>query len=92
MITCALAAFFILITGGARVLTGRLSRSVTLPWRGSSIAFAFLLLVLAIRVYLGRFERLLDDHTIFGGVTYTDAHIVLSGMLAVCGALVLGGC
>jgi uncharacterized membrane protein (UPF0182 family) len=90
MITCALAAFFILIGGGARVLTGRLSRSVTLPWRGFSIAFTFLLLVLAIRVYLGRFERLLDDHTIFGGVTYTDAHITLTGMLVVCAALVLG--
>ena len=42
------------------------------------------------RVYLGRFERLLDDHTIFGGVTYTDAHITLTGMLVVCAALVLG--
>ena len=90
LIACALAAFFILITGGARVLGGRLSRSVTLPWRGFSIAFAFLLLVLAMRVYLGRFERLLDDHTIFGGVTYTDAHITLTGMLVVCAALVLG--
>jgi uncharacterized membrane protein (UPF0182 family) len=90
LIACAFAAFFILITGGARVLGGRLSRSVTLPWRGSSIAFAFLLLVLALRVYLGRFERLLDDHTIFGGVTYTDAHITLTGMLVVCGALILG--
>src|ERR1700751_4229460 len=89
-ITCALAAFFLLITGGARVLTGRLSRSVTLPWRGLSIAFAFLLLIFAMRVYLGRFERLLDDHTIFGGVTYTDAHITLPGMLVVCAALVLG--
>jgi len=90
VITCALALFFILITGGARVLAGRLSRSVTLPWRGFSIAFAFLLLILATRVYLGRFERLLDDHTIFGGVTYTDAHVTLTGMLVVCAALVLG--
>src|SRR6266404_2946251 len=45
LITCALAVFFILITGGTRVLTGRLSRSVTLPWRGLSITFAFLLLI-----------------------------------------------
>jgi uncharacterized protein len=44
VIICALAALFILITGGARVLAGRLSRSVTLPWRGFSITFAFLLL------------------------------------------------
>jgi hypothetical protein len=90
VITCALAVFFILITGGARVLNGRLSRSVTLPWRGLSITFAFLLLILAMRIYLGRFERLLDDHTIFGGVTYTDAHVTLTGMLVVCTALVLG--
>jgi len=90
VIVCALPVFFILITGGARVLTGRLSRSVTLPWRGLSITFAFLLLILAMRVYIGRFERLLDEHTIFGGVTYTDAHIRLTGMLVVCAALALG--
>jgi uncharacterized membrane protein (UPF0182 family) len=90
VITCALAVFFILITGGARVLAGRLSRSITLPWRGLSITFAFLLLIIAMRVYLGRFERLLDDHTIFGGVTYTEAHITLTGMLVVCAALILG--
>jgi uncharacterized membrane protein (UPF0182 family) len=90
VIACALAVFFILITGGGRVLTGRLSRSVPLPWRGLSIAFAFLLSILAMRVYLGRFNRLLDDHTIFGGVTYTDAHITLTGMLVVCAALALG--
>ena len=90
VITCVLAVFFILITGGTRVLAGRLSRYVTLPWRGLSITFAFLLLILAMRVYIGRFERLFDDHTIFGGVTYTDAHVTLIGMLVVCAALVLG--
>jgi uncharacterized membrane protein (UPF0182 family) len=90
VIGCLLAAFFVLITGGSRVLAGRLSRHVTLPWRGLSIAFAFLLLILAMRVYFGRFERLFDDHTIFGGVTYTDAHVTLPGMLAVCAALALG--
>jgi len=90
VILCFLAAFFILVTGGSRVLAGRLSRHVTLPWRGISIAFAFLLLILAMRAYIGRFERLLDDHTIFGGVTYTDAHIALTGTLIVCGALILG--
>jgi len=88
VITCALAAFFILITGGTRVLARR--SSVTLPWRGFSIAFAFLLLVVAMLAYIGRFERLFEDHTIFGGVTYTDAHVTLTGMLVVCAALVLG--
>jgi uncharacterized protein len=90
VMTCALAGFFILITGGARAISGRLSRGVMLPWGGFSIAFAFFLLVIAIRVYIGRFELLLEDHTIFGGVTYTDAHVVLTGMLVVCAALIVG--
>ena len=54
-------------------------------WRGLSIAFAVVLLMLAARVYLGRFERLFEDHTIFAGVTYTDAHVTLTGMLVVVG-------
>ena len=59
-------------------------------WRGLSLAFACALLLLAFRVYIGRFERLLEDHTIFAGVTYTDAHVTLTGMLIVAGALVVG--
>jgi uncharacterized membrane protein (UPF0182 family) len=89
-ITCALAVFFILVTGGSRAFAGRSRSYVPLPWRGLSITFAVLLLVLAMRLYLGRFERLFDDHTIFGGVTYTEAHVTLTGMLVVCMALVLG--
>src|SRR5271154_5802385 len=89
LITSALAILFIFASGGSSVLARRRSL-VTLPWRGFSITFAFLLLVLAILAYLGRFERLFEDHTIFGGVTYTDAHVTLTGMLMVCAALVLG--
>jgi uncharacterized membrane protein (UPF0182 family) len=90
VISCVLAIFFILITGGARALAARRNSYFTLPWRGLSITFAFFLLILAVRVYLARFERLFDDHTVFGGVTYTDAHVTLTGMLFVCAALVLG--
>jgi uncharacterized protein len=90
VITCVLAVFFILITGGARALAARRNSYFTLPWRGLSITFAFLLLILAMRAYIARFERLFDDHTVFGGVTYTDAHVTLTGMLFVCAALVLG--
>jgi uncharacterized membrane protein (UPF0182 family) len=89
VITCALAVLFVFISGGASVLARRRS-FVTLPWRGFSITFAFLLLVLAMLAYLGRFGRLFEDHTIFGGVSYTDAHVTLTGMLVVCVALVLG--
>ncbi len=53
VIVCALAIFFILITGGAGAFAKRRSY-LTLPWRGLSITFAFLLLILAVRVYLGR--------------------------------------
>jgi uncharacterized protein len=90
VMTCVLAVFFILITGGTRAFAGRSRAYVTLPWRGFSITFAFLLLILAMRAYLGRFEQLFDSHTIFAGVTYSDAHVLLPGMLVVCAALVLG--
>ena len=90
VMTCALAIFFILITGGTRAFARRSRSYVTLPWRGLSVTIAVLLLVLAMRVYLARFERLFDDHTIFAGVTYTDAHVTLTGMLIVCAALLLG--
>src|SRR5882724_10558696 len=90
VMTCALAVFFIVITGGTRAVVGRTRTYVALPWRGLSSTFAVLLVVLAMRVYLGRFERLFDSHTIFAGVTYTDAHIMLPGTLIVCVALVLG--
>jgi uncharacterized membrane protein (UPF0182 family) len=90
VIVCAIAIFFILITGGTRALGGRRASYSSLPWRGLSISSGLLLLMLAIRIYLSRFERLLDDHTIFGGVTYTDAHVTLTGLLIVCAALLLG--
>jgi hypothetical protein len=90
VIACVVAFFFILIAGSTRALAGGRARYTSLPWRGISLAFAFLLLTLAMRVYISRFERLFDDHTIFGGVTYTDAHVMLNGMLVVCVTLVLG--
>jgi uncharacterized membrane protein (UPF0182 family) len=83
------ALFFVVITGGTRMLTGR--RDAGSPaWRGFSIAFAVVLLTLAVRIYLGRFERIMTPHTIFAGVTYTDAHVTLTGLLVVSAALVLG--
>ena len=90
VIACVVAIFFIFITGSIPALGRRGGRDVPLPWRGFSIAFAFLLLTLAMRVYIGRFERLFEDHTIFGGVTYTDAHVMLTGLLLVCVGLILG--
>src|ERR1700686_3982403 len=90
VIACLISVFFIFVTGSTTILSGRRSRYPSPPWRGFSISFGFLLLNLAMRAYIARFERLFDEHTIFGGVTYTDAHVMLPGMLAVCAALVLG--
>jgi hypothetical protein len=91
VIACAIAALFVAVTGSARVLRRRrFFAGETRPWRGLSIGFAAVLLTLAARVYLGRFERLFQDGTIFAGVTYTDAHVTLTGMLVVCVALIAG--
>ena len=84
------AVFFVVISAGSGALTGRRRHERPRGWRGLSISVAVVLLALAVRLYLGRFERLFEDHTIFAGVTYTDAHITLTGMLIVAGALVLG--
>ncbi len=89
VISCVIAVVFLLVSGGARALSQ--SRSLSgLPWRGLSISVGFLLLVIAGRVYVGRFEQLFEHHTIFDGVTYTDAHVTLTGLLVVSVALVLG--
>jgi hypothetical protein len=91
VIACVVAGVFILMTGATLALTRRRSSYISTPWRGFSLAFAFLLLIIAMNAYLSRFERLFDDHTIFSGVTYTDAHVMLTGMLVVCAALLVGG-
>jgi uncharacterized protein len=87
---CAVAVLFLVITSGARSLSKRQITYAPSPWRGLSITVAFLLLVLAMNVYVGRFQLLLEHHTVFDGITYTDAHITIYGLLLVCTALVLG--
>src|SRR5262249_52966699 len=49
------ALVLITITGGTRILTRGRSELGMGAWRGLSIAFAFFLLMIAVRVYLGRF-------------------------------------
>ena len=90
ILVCILAVLFLLVSGGSRALGGRFSSGILLPWRGFSISVGFLLLIIAMHVYVGRFELLFEHHTVFEGVTYTDAHVTLTGLLIVCAALVLG--
>ena len=59
-------------------------------WRGVYAALVFLLLTLSLRVWLSRFSLLMGEHTIFSGVTFTDAHVDLPGLLLVAVVLLLG--
>jgi uncharacterized membrane protein (UPF0182 family) len=90
IVMCLTAVVFLLVSGGSRALGERRLSGIVLPWRGLSLTLAFLFLVVALRTYLGRFDQIFEHQTIFDGVTYTGAHVTLTGMLVVCGALVLG--
>ncbi len=93
VIVCGMAIFFAVVTGGTRAI-GDLRgghRPTGLPsLRGIAVSFSMLLLMFAVQVYLGRFDRIFDDHEIFSGVTYTDAHVMIGGMTIVAIALVIG--
>jgi uncharacterized protein len=54
-----------------------------------SCALGAFLLVLAWRVYLSRFPYLWSDHQTFSGVTYTEDHYVLPGLLILAITLIL---
>ncbi len=88
--TCAVAVLFLIITSGSRSLGARRLSLAPSPWRGLSCTAAFLLLMLAVTVFVQRFELLLDHHTLFDGINYTDARITSGGLLFVAAALVLG--
>ena len=95
----AMGLFFFATSGTGRVLrrsrpepghVGRRLSGSAREARGLAVTWALLLLALAAQAYLGRFERLFEEHTIFTGVTYTDAHVTLFGMLLVSVALAGG--
>jgi len=88
--TCAVAVLFLFITSGSRTLETRKLSYGPSPWRGLSLTVAFLLLVLAMTVCVDRFQTLLEHHTIFDGVNYTDAHVSIPGALILCATLLLG--
>jgi uncharacterized membrane protein (UPF0182 family) len=90
VVACFVALLFLAITSGARSLQTKRLTYAPSPWRGLSLTVAFLLLVLAVTVYVSRFQLLLEHHTIFDGINYTDAHVSINGLLVVCLALVVG--
>jgi uncharacterized protein len=58
-------------------------------FRAVCCALALFLLVLGWRTYLSRFPFLWEDHPVFSGVTYTEAHYTLPALLVVCIALIV---
>ena len=91
LLTFAMGVFFFLASSGTRVLQRRrVLRENAGAVRGLALAWALLLLAIALEVYLGRFERLFEDHSIFAGITYTEAHVTLTGRLLVAFALAAG--
>jgi uncharacterized membrane protein (UPF0182 family) len=90
VICCIAAVFFLMITGAFRAFDKSRMTYGASPWRGLSVAGAILLLLYAGDVYLSRFDMLFEHHTVFDGINYTDAHVMLTGLLIVCAALVLG--
>ena len=90
ILMCIAAVFSALISGGSRISTRGFDRSVPLPWGVFSIPVAVLLLVVAARTWIGRIELLITDHTVFTGVTYTDAHVYLGGMKFIAILLIVG--
>ena len=92
VIVLAMSIFFLAVGGGLRAIAGR---SVVRPseqsgLRGVAFAWAFLLLIVAADTWLGRYDRLFNEHTIFSGVTYTDAHVTLVVAAIIAIALVVG--
>ena len=90
LLCCAIAGLFLLMTTSSQFLKDRRFDSSPVPLRWFSGAVSFLFIIVAIRTFLGRFDRLSADHTIFDGVTYTDAHVLLGGLLLVSAALIIG--
>ena len=59
-------------------------------WSGLYAAVSFVLLAFSLRAWLSRFSLLMGEHTIFSGVTYTDAHVELPGLMLVAALLFIG--
>jgi uncharacterized membrane protein (UPF0182 family) len=94
--TMALAAvvasiIYFVIVGGERAFNSMRGLAPSGDrYGGISFTVGALLVVLAWRAYLGRFDRLFDAGPTFFGAGYTDVHIVLPGMIWLIAALLLG--
>ena len=73
-----------------KVLKPTIRWSSGAAFRAVCVALALFMSVMAWRTYLSRFPALWQDHQIFSGVTYTEAHYSLPALFLVAIALVVG--
>jgi uncharacterized membrane protein (UPF0182 family) len=90
MLVFAMAAGLHVLRGRPQLGDFRFADTEHARWRGLYASVAFVLLALSLRAWLSRFSLLLEEHTIFSGVTYTDAHVQLPGLLLVAIVLLIG--
>lgn len=89
-LVCTLAVLFVLIAGGTHALDARFAARIYIRWRGILIPAGCLLLALAANEFVNRYDLLFSHHTVFDGVSYTQAHVKLLGMLLISVALLAG--
>ena len=63
---------------------------LTIHLRGISIAAALVMLAIAARTYLARYQLLMQDHELFSGMGYVEHHAISVGLLVTTIALVVG--
>src|SRR5207253_3081743 len=63
---------------------------MTARFKGVSIALGILLTAIALQTYISRFSLLFEENSLFSGVRYVDANIVIPGLWFVTAALLLG--
>ena len=90
IIVSAAAVLFLLSEKAGQKINARIETYRPVSWSGLSISVAFLFLFVAFQVYLSRFQQLFGDHTIFSGISYTDSHIMVPGLLIVSAAWLVG--
>ncbi len=89
----AIYSFLSIVPNDPAVFTEKDTQLVGLGGRAYaavSTALAAILLIMAARTMLSRYEYLWTDHASFSGVTYTEANYLLPGLTAVAIALVVG--
>jgi len=60
---------------------------MTVRLRGLSLAAGLMMIAIAARLFISRFELLLADNALFSGIRYVDDKVVLLGLLVTAGAL-----